>query len=74
MIKEILVVYREKGFENVIVYNHHFAPSNNYYKKLGGEVIRQDEQDADKIKVDIFSFDLDNLNNKIKLIIEKRYS
>jgi len=65
LIQEIINIFREKEFEYMIVYNHHFAPSNDYYKKLGGEVIQQVEQGADKLKIDIFSFNLEILNNKL---------
>jgi GNAT superfamily N-acetyltransferase len=69
LMQEVLKTYINKDFKYLVVYNHHYAPSNAYYKKLGGRVIRTEKQGKDDLEIDIFSFDLieltNLLNNKI---------
>ena len=59
-------LFSQKGCTDLIVYNHHFAPSNEYYSKLGGVVIRQEEQGCDKLLIDVFRFDVRSLECKLQ--------
>lgn len=74
LMNKLFTEFAAKGFDKLVVYNHHYAPSNNYYRKLGGEVIRRDIQGSDKLEIDIFQFDLQGLNLKIEQMIEKKYN
>ena len=62
---DALVNYQDK--EHVIVYNHKYAPSNQFFKALGGKVMREDLQENGKMHVEIFRFSLKDLLNKIIL-------
>lgn len=68
LINYLVDVFCQKGCTGLIVYNHHFAPSNEYYHKLGGEVIRQEEQGCDKLLIDVFKLDVSDLKNKLQNI------
>jgi GNAT superfamily N-acetyltransferase len=59
LIDTLLADFSGKGFEHVIVYNHHYAPSNAFYRKFGGTVMRQDIQGTppDRLQIDVFVFD-----------------
>ncbi len=65
LLKYLVDFFSQKGCTDLIVYNHHFAPSNKYYHKLGGVVIRQEEQGSDKLLIDVFKLGVSDL--KIKL-------
>lgn len=56
---------------HVILYNHHYAPSNAYYRKLNGVVIRQDLQCDGKMLVDVFQFEKDKLSALLLNMIKK---
>ena len=73
LMNRLFTEFQEKGFQQLIVYNHHYAPSNEFYRKLGGVVVRQDIQGSDKLEIDIFSFDLKDVNQKIQDKIEMNY-
>ncbi len=60
-----------KACHYVIVYNHHYAPSNDYYKKLNGQVIRVDTQCDGKMIVDVFRFDKKDLIATLKEKLKK---
>lgn len=65
LILYIIEYYIPLGVRRMEVYNPHFAPSNMYYRKLGGKVINQEYQMDGKLLVDIFSFDTANLRERL---------
>jgi len=73
LLLKTLNVFSEKGFDNLIVYNHHYAPSNSYYLKLGGKVIKKEiqGQPLDYLEVDVFYFLIKELKIKIQNILSK---
>jgi GNAT superfamily N-acetyltransferase len=76
-IKKILDDFIPKGFDQLVVYSHHYAPSNAFYRKFEGVVIRQDIQGTpapdEKLLVDIFLFDTNELRTTIENVICDRY-
>ena len=42
----------------MIVYSHHYAPSNSFYSHLGGRVVRQEWQMEGQLLVDVFEIEL----------------
>ena len=76
LIDTLLAVFGDKEFDQLIVYNHHYAPSNTFYRKLGGKVFRQDIQGAplDRLEIDVFVFDFRELKKEIESLINERYS
>jgi len=64
LINHALKVYQHLNKEAVVVYSHHYAPSNKYYLYKGGKVIRQDRQMDEKLLVDVFLFDYHKLFDK----------
>lgn len=65
LILHILNYFSNLGKEKIIIYNHHYAPSNNFYRKFGANVIRQDKQMNGKLLIDVFVTDIDTLKNNI---------
>ena len=58
--------YLPMGMERIVVYNHHYAPSNAFYRKFGAQVVRQDHQMADKLLVDVFMADIRDMKERIE--------
>ena len=72
MLLSVLVkAYRDLGKEQMVVYNHHFAPSNEYYRKLRGEVIRQDRQMNEKLLVDVFRISMENMEKQLSEMLDQ---
>ena len=67
LMKKLLDEFIANGKNEMIVYSHRHAPSNNLYRKLGGKVIREDVQGGeDHLQIDIFSFDAKKLSSRIQ--------
>ena len=66
LILELLNYYISLGVPRMEVYNAHFAPSNGFYRKLGGIVIDSEYQMGGKLPVDIFEFDTYDLKKRIE--------
>lgn len=64
------------GFSKLLIYNFQDSYSNEYYKKLKGEVIKQVIQTCGgkKLAVDIFGWKLDELGAVLKEKMEKFFS
>jgi GNAT superfamily N-acetyltransferase len=71
LIAYILDFYKNMGKDKIVIYNHHFCPSNNFYRKFGADVIRQDEQMGGKLIVDVFLADIDVFKNNIEKLLLK---
>jgi GNAT superfamily N-acetyltransferase len=63
----ILNYYLKKGMEKIVIYNHHYAPSNKFYRKFGATVKKQEYQMNNNLLVDVFVADI----KKIKMNFEK---
>ncbi len=66
LIIHILDFFKNIGKEKIVIYNHHFAPSNYFYRKFGASVIRQDLQMNGKLLIDVFIADIENFKNNMK--------
>ena len=58
MIIYTLDFYMTKGMEKIVVYNHHHSPSNQFYRKFGAQVARQEYQMGGRLLIDIFLADI----------------
>ena len=65
LILYILDVFIPLGVTRMEVYNPHHAPSNTFYKKYGGVVIRSETQMDGIMPVDIFAFEVLDLKRRI---------
>lgn len=65
LLKELTDAYMSMGRESMVVYNHHLAPSNAFYHKLHGQVVRQERQMDGHLLIDIFKLDLQELSGVI---------
>ena len=62
----ILDVFMPLGVTKMEVYNPHHAPSNGFYKKFGGKVIRQEYQMDGRLPVDIYEFELADFRSQLE--------
>ena len=67
----ILDFYLAKGMETMVVYNHHHAPSNQFYRKFGAQVSKQEYQMDGKLLVDIFLVDMLLMKGKMEQSLKK---
>ncbi|GAB6109952.1 GNAT family N-acetyltransferase [Fusibacter bizertensis] len=54
----MLDFYLDKGMEKMVIYNHHYSPSNQFYHKFGAQVVKQQHQMNGKLLVDLFLTDI----------------
>lgn len=66
--------FYELGARQILIYNFHFAPSNNYYRKFGCRVIGTEQQTKDNVPVDIFSCDITEMKNRIAQSLTRRFT
>lgn len=71
LIRYLLDFYLEKGMERIVIYNHHYSPSNQFYHKFGAEVIRQDSQMGGRLLVDVFLGDMLIMKRNIEKSLKK---
>jgi len=71
MINYILEFYMEKGMENMVIYNPHYAPSNQFYHKFGAQVAKQEYQMDGKLLVDVFLVDMLSMKKNIEHSLKK---
>ncbi len=71
MMLYILDTFVPLGVNRMEAYNSHHAPSNAFYRKLGGKVIGQDDQEDGKLLVDIFEFELQDLRMQLEKTLSR---
>lgn len=64
--------FLKSGKSKMVVYSHRHAPSNAFYRKYGGGVIREVIQGEDQLLVDVFVFDAEILKRRLKRSLEAR--
>ena len=71
----LLNYFQKFGMEHIIIYNHRYAPSNNFYRKFGVKEIRQDIQVAAGVEllIDVFTIGIDNFKDALTKTLS-RYS
>lgn len=76
LLDKLLTEFDGQGIQKVVAYCHHYAPSNTFYRKLSGRVVRQDIQGAplDQLKVDVFVMDFKNLKRRLAWAIRAKYA
>lgn len=71
LLNYLLEFYEKIGMEKMVVYNHHYSPSNTFYIKLGAKVIKQEYQMDDILLVDIFLIDISLMKENIQSRLTK---
>lgn len=71
MIDYIIDFYHEMDMKKMVVYNHHYSSSNQFYRKFGGHVVKQEYQMDGKLLVDVFIIDLLLMKSKIEQSLKK---
>lgn len=71
MVIYILNFYLEKGMEKIAIYNHHYAPSNEFYRKFGAKVVKQEYQMDGKLLVDVFLSDILSMKRNMEQSLKK---
>ena len=74
LILHLLTFYLKMGMERIVIYKHHYAPSNTFYQKLGAQVVRQDQQMAGRLLVDVFMADIWDMKERINQSLSRRIS
>lgn len=67
----ILDSYRKMGMETIVIYNSHYSPSNQFYRKFGADVARQEYQMDGQLLVDVFFADMFIMKKKLEQSLQK---
>ncbi len=71
MILYILEYFLKNGMEQIVIYNHHFSPSNSFYHKFGAQVGRQEYQMDGRLLVDVFKTNIAQFKENIEQSLKK---
>lgn len=71
LLKKIIEYYLDLNKKEIIIFNFHYSSSNSFYKKLGASIIKQTHQLEEKVPIDAFSCDLQDMLNNINQRINK---
>jgi GNAT superfamily N-acetyltransferase len=71
MIIYVLDFYMTKGMEKMVVYNHHYASSNQFYRKFGAQVTKQENQMGGALLVDVFLADMLPMKRNMEQVLKK---
>lgn len=71
MVVYMLDFYLDKGMENMVIYNQHYAPSNGFYRKFGAQVTTQVHQMGGKLLIDVFLTDMLSMKKNIEHSLKK---
>lgn len=71
LILYILNFYLCLGAAKVVIYSHHYAPSNTFYSKFGAEILRKEFQEDGKLEVDVFIMDINNFKRMLEKALLK---
>ena len=63
--------YLAKSMEKMVVYNHHYSPSNQFYRKFGARVAKQEYQMENRLLVDVFLADMLSMKMNIEQSLKK---
>ncbi len=66
LVVHVLQFYLALGMERIVVYNHHYAPSNAFYRKFGAQLARQEHQMDGKLLVDVFMADIRDIKERME--------
>lgn len=71
MLVHILDFYMDKGMENMVIYNHHYSPSNGFYQKFGSQLAKQVHQMDGKLLIDVFLTDMLSMKRNMEHSLKK---
>ena len=71
LVNRLLSYYKNLGMKQVVIYNLHYSSSNSYYRKYGATVMRIDNQLEEKLPVDVFICNIDEMNKNIMKVLNK---
>lgn len=63
LMQEMITAFKEKGYTSVILYNWKELDSNQFYRSLKGEVVKEEEQNCggNLLATEIFGWQFDSL-------------
>lgn len=64
----LLNYFSNFGLEKMVIYNHHYAPSTDFYKKFGAELLRRyvSTRNGENLEVDVFVIDMADFLNGLE--------
>ncbi len=71
MMIDTLSFYMSMGMEKIVIYNHHYAASNQFYHKFCGQVAKQEYQMEGKHFVDVFLTDILSMKIRMEQALKK---
>ena len=71
LLRSLISPFLAEGKDTMVVYSHHHAPSNSFYRRFHGEVLRQELQMGGLLLIDVFSLNLSSLQEEIQGVIVK---
>lgn len=71
MIIYMIDFYLAKGMETIVVYSHHYAPSNQFYRKFVAQVSKQEYQMDNRLLIDVFLIDMLLMKRNMEQSIKK---
>jgi GNAT superfamily N-acetyltransferase len=69
LMKHLLEYYSD--MERIVIYNHHYAPSNDFYLKFGAKVSKQVYQMSKKLLIDVFTADISTMKSNIEVSLSR---
>lgn len=63
--------YRANGMEKIVIYNHRYLSSNQFYRKFGAQVARQEYQMGGRLLIDVFLADILLMKQNIEQSLKK---
>lgn len=75
LLKTVVDMFHDRGFDEVVIYNWHDVPSNQFYRHLGGVVKKQVTQTpgGHEVLVDVFFWKIEELKSTLDAKINYRY-
>jgi GNAT superfamily N-acetyltransferase len=63
----LLSYFQNFNIEQIVIYNHRYAPSNNFYRKFGVKELRQDYQISAGVSllIDVFIIDIEQFKREL---------
>lgn len=71
LLEKLISSFLAEGKDTMVVYSHHHAPSNSFYRRFQGELLRQELQMGGKLLIDVFQLDLPALQDEIRGSLER---
>ena len=71
LLRSLISPFLAEGKDTMVVYSHHHAPSNSFYRRFQGELLRQERQMGGKLLIDVFQLNLPALQDQVNKDMER---